>query len=54
MEQNYTQEVPAELFFQVLYYVPISDLFALCQTDRYVQGVCNDEYFWENRVKMEV
>jgi len=49
---NFTNQ-PLEIIMNQLYYLPLRDLLNICQTNYYLQSICQSEYFWAERTRRE-
>jgi hypothetical protein len=45
------RSVPAEIFEEILFYIPASVIHNECSINNYVNQYCNNEHFWERYVK---
>ena len=46
------RSIPTDMFKKILYKVPADSLFEMCETDKYVQIICEDETFWRQYVEL--
>ena len=40
-----SQSIPLDMVKKILYKVPSTSLFEMCDTDKYIQVICGDESF---------
>jgi len=46
--------IPNEVLFDILFKIEnINDVMNLCATNKIIQAVCDDDYFWKHRFELD-
>jgi F-box domain. len=43
--------LPYEKLLEIALYLPIKDILSFCKTNRYLRELCDDEFFWQQKLK---
>src|SRR5205085_4296904 len=47
------ESVPTEVLMKILDNLPIRDVFKICQTNKQINDICNDDLFWKGKLFKE-
>jgi len=43
--------LPYEKLLEIALYLPIKDILSLCKTNTYLRRICNDDFFWHQKLR---